>query len=215
MTGRNNVIDPPATRLTSPGSRSSSTLPTTGRAGPRPRRPAGCTSTAGPNAPPTGNGNGRPAGPRSSPAWTMHRAMWSSARRRSSGRSCPRRKERSLSPERARLSVPPSMITCCSIRTPKATTQSRLPATARRRTVRALPARRREAHRVVPLLRRRILADRIAIKGSNHSIAGDPTCGAQASNAAPVAVDDEYSTDEDVELVWRRRECWRTTLMMR
>ena len=51
------------------------------------------------------------------------------------------------------------------------------------------------------VLRCGILADRIAIKGSTHSIAGDPTCGAPASNAAPVAVDDEYSTDEDVELV--------------
>ena len=41
-----------------------------------------------------------------------------------------------------------------------------------------------------------ILADEIAISGNGHSFTGDPTCG----NRTPIVVDDAFTTDEDVVL---------------
>jgi VCBS repeat-containing protein len=46
-------------------------------------------------------------------------------------------------------------------------------------------------------LRCGILADEIAINGSGHRFAGDPTCG----NRSPMAVEDTYTTGEDLTLV--------------
>ena len=45
-------------------------------------------------------------------------------------------------------------------------------------------------------LRCGILADEIDIRGNGHLFSGDPTCG----NRAPMAVDDAYESDEDVIL---------------
>ena len=45
-----------------------------------------------------------------------------------------------------------------------------------------------------------ILADTIDIKGSKHTLRGDPTCGAATGNTAPAAADDAFATDEDVIL---------------
>ncbi len=42
-----------------------------------------------------------------------------------------------------------------------------------------------------------IFANKVALKGSGHDVAGDPTCGAVAGNDAPVAVDDAYSAVGD------------------
>ncbi len=46
-------------------------------------------------------------------------------------------------------------------------------------------------------LRCGMVANKVALKGSGHEVAGDPTCGAATGNAAPVAADDAYTTDED------------------
>ena len=49
-------------------------------------------------------------------------------------------------------------------------------------------------------LRCGVLANEIAVKGSGHKFTGDPTCGGEQPNDAPVADVDAYSTDEDVLL---------------